>query len=149
MLSIRIPRLVPLFAVIILAAAFAGCKKDEAEAEPDVNSLTLMVGSQSVTVSNNGTVTGGPILITRPATPTITATFKNSAGVMDPIAHGGNFQMNVTSANTGLLTFTRTSAFVGTLSTTATGSTQITISLFHIAEGHDDFGPFPVPVTIN
>ena len=140
-------RVIPAFAFLAMLAT-AGCRKDET-AEPDVDSVALVVGSQTITISNNGTVTGGPIAFTRPGAPTITATFRNPAGVMDPVAHGGTFQLNVASSNAGVVGFTRASAFSGTLAGASAGSTQITISLFHIAEAHDDFGPFPVIVNVN
>jgi hypothetical protein len=94
-------------------------------------------------------VTGGPITITRPTAPTISASFLNAAGSQDPVAHGGNFQLNATPADTSTLTFTRRSAFVGTLTGVAAGSTNLSVSLFHTTGGDNDFGPFPVPVTVN
>jgi hypothetical protein len=119
------------------------------QAEASVSSVRLTVGSQTITVSNTGTVTGGPITITRLTAPTISASFLNAAGSQDPVAQGGSFQLNATPADTSTLTFTRTSAFVGTLRGVAAGSTNLTVSLFHITAGDSDFGPFPVPVTVN
>ena len=53
-------------------------------------------------------------------------------------------QLDVTSASTSIVTFTRVSGSVGTLTAVAAGSTNVTVSLFHIGEGDTDFGPFPV-----
>jgi len=61
------------------------------DAEAGVSSVRLTVGSQTITVSDTGTVTGGPITITRPTAPTISASFLNAAGSQDPVAHGGNW----------------------------------------------------------
>ena len=122
---------------------------DADDPEAEVSSVRLTVGSQTITVSRAGTVTGGPITITRPATPAISASFLNAAGAQDPVAHGGNFQLNATSADTSTLTFTRTSAFAGTLTGVAAGSTNLNVSLFHTSGGDNDFGPFAVPVTVN
>src|SRR5262245_34420350 len=119
------------------------------DAEAAVTSVRLTVGNQTITVSNTGTVTGGPITIARPTAPTLSASFLNAAGSQDPVAHGGSFQLNATPDNASILTFTRTSGFVGTLTGVARGSTNLTISLFHITGGDNDFGPFPVPVTVN
>jgi hypothetical protein len=116
--------------------------------EASVSSVQLTVGTQTISVSNNGTVTGGPIIITRPTAPTLTASFLNAGGSQDPLAHGGNFQLNATPGDGSILTFTRTSAFVGTLTGTAAGSTNLTVSLYHMSDGDNDFGPFPVPVTV-
>jgi hypothetical protein len=108
-----------------------------------------MVGAQTITVSRNGAVTGGPIVITLPTALTITASFLNAAGSQDPVAHGGRFQLDVTPDSTSTVTFTRVSAFVGTLTGVAAGSTNVAVSLFHIGDGDTDFGPFPVAVTVN
>lgn len=147
MFSPSIPRRSLVAVALAALVAGTGCKKEE-EAEPDVASVTLTVGSQTITINSTGTVTGGPIVFTRPTAPTISASFRNAAGTPDPVAHGGDFEMGVVSAATGTLTFTRTAAFTGTLTGVAAGSTTIAVSLFHIAEAHDDFGPFNVPVTV-
>jgi hypothetical protein len=88
-------------------------------------------------------------MITRPTAPTLTASFLNAGGTQDPVAHGGSFQLNATTGNASILTFTRTSAFVGTLTGVAAGSTNLAVSLYHITGADNDFGPFPVPVTVN
>jgi hypothetical protein len=117
--------------------------------EANVASVRLTVGSQTLTVSDTGAVTGGPITITRPTAPTITASFLNVAGSPDAVAHGGNFQLNASPANTSTLTFMRSSAFAGTLTGVAAGSTNLNVSLFHTTGGDNDFGPFPVPVVVH
>jgi len=53
-------------------------KVDEPDSEASVSSVRLTVGSQTITVNNTGTVTGGPITITRPTVPTISASFLNA-----------------------------------------------------------------------
>ena len=122
---------------------------DGGDTEANVSSVRLTVGGQTISVSNTGAVTGGPITVTRPATPAISASFLNAAGAQDPVAHGGNFQLNATSADTSTLVFTRTSAFAGTLTGVAAGSINLNVSLFHVTDGDNDFGPFAVPVTVN
>jgi len=134
---------------LVAASACGWTPTDVGDPEASVGSVRLTVGSQTITVSNTGTVTGGPITITRPTAPTISASFLNAAGSQDPVAHGGNFQLNATPADTSTLTFTRTSAFVGTLTGVAAGTTNLTVSLFHVTGSDNDFGPFPVPVTVN
>jgi len=137
------------FALIALVAA-SGCKKDE-EPEPEVASVVLTVGTATVTISSTGAVTGGPITVTRPNQASISASFRKADGTQDPVAHGSQFELQVTSANTGLLTFTRTGAFAGTLTGVtgpAAGSTTIAVSLFHTVEMHADFGPFNVTVNV-
>ena len=131
--------------------AIPACKSSptSVEDEASVSSVRLTVGSQTITISNTGTVTGGSITITRPTAAPISAVFLNAAGSPDPVAHGGNFQLNATPADTSVLTFTRGSAFAGTLTGVAAGSTNLNVSLFHVTGGDNDFGPFPVPVVVN
>jgi len=117
--------------------------------EASVSSVRLTVGTQTITITSAGAVTGGPVTITRPAAAPISAVFLNAAGSQDPVAHGGNFQLNATPVDTTVLTFTRSSAFAGTLTGVAAGSTNLGISLFHVTGGDNDFGPFPVPVVVN
>ena len=119
------------------------------DVEASATSLRLTVGSQTVTVTNTGTVTGGPIRITRATVPTLSATFLRADGTQDPVSHGGNFQLGAATGNGSILTFTRTSAFGGTLTGVAMGSTYLYVSLYHTTAGDNDFGPFPVPVTVN
>ena len=128
--------------------AVTGCSTTE-EAEPDVSSIRVTVGTQTITISSNGTVTGGPITITRPTAPALSASFLKADGTQDAIAHGSDFELNAVSASATLLTFTRTSGFAGTLTGLAAGSTQLAVSLRHIADGDAHFGPFNVPVTVN
>ena len=136
--------------VSLIAIPACGSNPTSAEdGEANVSSVRLTVGRQTITVSNTGTVTGGPITITRPTPVTISAVFLNAAGVQDPVAHGGNFQLNATPADTTILTFARSSAFAGTLTGAAAGSTNLSVSLFHVTGGDNDLGPFPVPVVVN
>jgi hypothetical protein len=128
------------------------CKSKETDVEDmeaSVSSVRLTVGSQTITINNTGTVIGGSITITRPTAAPINAVFLNAAGSQDPVAHGGNFQLNATPADTSVLTFTRSSAFAGTLTGVAVGSTNLSVSLFHVTGGDNDFGPFAVRVVVN
>lgn len=59
------------------------------------------------------------------------------------------FELAVEIDDESIVTFTRASAFAGTLNKVAAGSTSATFALFHVEEGHEDFGPFPVPITVN
>jgi PBP1b-binding outer membrane lipoprotein LpoB len=133
---------------IALYVMAAGCSSEPTqEAEPEVATMELTVGSQTITVADDGTVTGGPIDLS--GTENVSARWLKADGTVDAIASDGEkFQMNVEPSNTSMVTFARTSSFVGTLTAVSAGSTQIEFSLFHIAEGHEDFGPFPVPTTV-
>ena len=104
-----------------------------------------LANGTSVTVSETGTVTGTLTLSAGAAT-TVTVTFLDDAGAVVTDLPATEYQASV-SPNAGI-TFARTGAFTGTLQGTTAGTVTVRFGLFHIDEQHDDFGPFPVPVTI-
>jgi hypothetical protein len=136
--------LAPLCASLLLAAC-----GDEVEVEVDpadsIVSMRLVVGAQTINVTESGVITGGPIVIGG-GTTNITATFLDASG--NTVAGLGDFELRVTPANTALVTFGRVSAFAGTLTRVAAGSTQLSIQLWHLLEQHADFGPFNIPITV-
>jgi hypothetical protein len=140
----RLPLLVPM----LLVAAAACSDSTEPEPEPEVATMRLIIGgTDTVTVAENGAVTGGPITID--ATTSIAAEWLRDDGTPDPIVDGATFELAVVVANTGIVTFTRTGAFAGTLTKVAAGTTSATFGLLHVDEGHEDFGPFPVSIVVN
>jgi hypothetical protein len=144
--SIHIMRRTALAAAAV--ALVAACNNSsEPEPEPEVATMRLTIGAQTVDVSDLGVVTGGPIVIA--ANTAISAAWLRADGTADPLVTAADFQLTVVPANTGVVTFTRSSAFAGTLNRVAAGATTIEFSLFHVIEGHEDFGPFDVPITVN
>jgi hypothetical protein len=141
--------------VLIVAGvlAAAGCKDSHGphDHEPDVVTMRLTVGTQVITVSDNGTVTGGPLVLQVGAN-TITAAFLGADGQPDEHVTPDEYELKVTVDGGAPIAFTRSQSnpFSGTLTATATvtGAT-VRFSLYHIDEGHDDFGPFPVTVNVN
>lgn len=141
--------------LVLAAATFAGACKDstanEEEAEPEVATMRLTVTGQApVSVSSNGTVTGGPLRISLGQS-VITATWLRADGSADPHVSTTEFQLKVTvpATITGLA-FSRsaTNPFSGSLSAQAAGTVNAQFSLLHVEENHEDFGPFTVPVVI-
>jgi hypothetical protein len=126
-------------------ALMGGSCPEEAEQEPEVAIMRLAVGGQTVDVADDGTVTGGPITLN--GTETITATFLKADGTAETLVTADEFELQVTPSSAAL-TFTRTSAFAGSLTAVTAGSAQIEVALFHLVEQHEDFGPFNVPVTV-
>jgi len=144
----HVRRLLGIITAVSLAGAVAACGDDpvDEEQEPEIATMRLVVGAQTITVNESGTVTGGPITIGA-AGATVTASFLRSNGTPDPLVTGAVFQLTVTSDNAGVATFTRTGPFTGTLAGTTNGSTVLRFALLHIEEAHEDFGPFPVSVS--
>jgi hypothetical protein len=139
------------FGVMLAALAFgAACEDDPViEPEPEVATLRLIFPSLNDTVFvdvGTGTVTSGPITIA--ANTAFNAQFIKDDGTPETLVTDADFQLNVTPANTGVVTFTRASAFAGTLNKVSAGSTSINFALFHLAEAHNEFDR-PVAITVN
>ncbi len=141
-------RLRPLVALAALTLGLGACKDstglDEHGEEVHAMKVTLANGS-SVTVSETGAVTGTLTMSAGTATP-LTVTFLDDAGAVVTDLPAAEYQASV-SPNAGI-TFARTGAFTGMLQGATAGTVTVRFGLFHVPESHDDFGPFPVPVTI-
>jgi hypothetical protein len=138
----------PLFAAVSMLAA---CGDDPVEPEDPaeaIESMQLTIGANTVTLNTSGAVVSGTTPIVIPAgTHAVSATFLDGSGASIN-SELGEFEMRLTPASTALLTFARTGAFTGTVTRVAAGSTTLDFVLWHIAEGHEDLGPFPVAVTV-
>ena len=132
--------------VAVAALALGACSEDEHDHEAEVDFMRVTVGAQQVMVNSTGAVTGGPISITSGAATNVTVAFLDAA-MADALAeHADDYQANVTTP--AGITFTRTGPFTGTLTGTVAGTVNVSFTLFHLEENHEDFGPFPVPVTV-
>jgi hypothetical protein len=82
---------------------------------------------------------------------TVTAQFLRANGTPDPVVTASVFRLEVV-APAGNIAFTRSASnpFSGTIAATTATNTAIpvTFALFHVAEGHNDFGPFTVNMTV-
>jgi hypothetical protein len=138
-------------ALLAGAASLTACEDDPVveDPEPEVATMRLTIGSQTVDVDDTGAVTGGPIALTTAVNPTISVQWLKADGTAETLVTSAEFQLNATPANAAIVTFTRASAFAGTLDGLTAGSTTIEFSLFHLEEMHEDFGPFDVQVTVS
>src|SRR5688572_20413473 len=135
-------------AALLLVLVFGGCSDDPVEPDPAdaIVAMRLTIGAQTITINQAGTVTGGPVTVNA-ATTAVSAVFLDMGGqtITLPTAE---FEFRAVPDNSARLTFVRTGAFSGTLTRNATGAASLSVSLFHLGSGHDDFGPFSVPVTV-
>jgi hypothetical protein len=132
---------------LIPAALLAVACSTEPDLEPQVATMRIAIGGQTIDVDDAGVVTGGPIVIA--ATTSFTVSWLRADGSPDPLVTADEFEVQVVPTNTGLVTFTRTGPFAGSLNRVAAGSTTISFALLHVEENHEDFGPFNVPITVN
>jgi hypothetical protein len=120
-----------------------------------VNAIQLAIGTQTVTVFKDGKVTLGPLIYTRPSA-TVTATLLDESGAPMANVDPAELQVNMGQENgvsTNLrVTFTRTDAFSGRLTSAATGTipgiTNFTVVLFDAVQRRNVFGPYFVALTI-
>lgn len=145
MFSINNVRHLAAFALIAVTAVACKESTDPEEDEPEVASMRLTVGASTVTVAENGTVTGGPLRIST-ADQALSATFLKADGTPEAKVTSAEFRLDATGG-TGI-TFTRTGAFGGNIKGASAGTVTVTFSLFHLIENHPDFGPFPVSVQV-
>lgn len=135
-------------AVSTLVAGLGACKNNTGpdEVEPEVATMRItLANGATASVNASGTVTGTLTLTAGSAT-AFTVEFLTASGAPDPVVTPAVFQASVTP-NAGI-TFARTGNFTGTLRGDATGTVTVRFGLLHTKENHNDFGPFPVPVTV-
>jgi hypothetical protein len=130
----------------ILALAACGDSSSPVPGEPEIATMQLIIGADTVNVADNGAVTGGPLVVALGAN-TLTARFLRANGQPDPLVDGATFRLDGATDDASIVTFTG-NQLGGTITGVASGNASVAFSLFHLAEGHDDFGPFPVPVSV-
>ncbi|MSR03563.1 MAG: hypothetical protein EXR94_12620 [Gemmatimonadetes bacterium] len=142
-ISIRSSRWIGAAAIAALTLA-AGCSSEPEEMEPEVETMRVTIGTTVINFSG-GTCTPVPASATIPAGgAAVSATFLKADGSPETIVTDQEFELKVEPAGR----FTRASAFAGTLSGGAAGTTAVTFALFHKIEQHEDFGPCSLPITV-
>lgn len=131
-------------ALAVLTLTSAACSSSDDGFEPEVQTMRVsVVGQAPITISSAG-VQSGTLNIAQGSATTITVTFLDAANANAMVGNEDTFQAAVTPAVGSGLTFARTGAYTGTLTGTLTGTRTIGLALLHIAENHEDFGPFNV-----
>ncbi|MBK8058802.1 MAG: hypothetical protein IT358_00535 [Gemmatimonadaceae bacterium] len=139
---------------LILAATLVvgACSDDptEPEDEPEVQTLTLTVGSSTITIDKTTGAASGNLVV--PAgTSTVAAQWKRADGSLETLITSAEFDLKITPATPANLTWTPNGAFAGTLVTTGLASnatTNASVALFHKEEQHEDFGPYNFTVRV-
>lgn len=127
---------------LFAATALVACNDDPAapDPEPQVASVRLTVGANSVTI----TTTSSPTLTVASGTNTVAAEWLRADGSVESIVTDAEFELRIAQVSGTSFTWTATGARSGTLVMTGLpsgGSTAARVSLFHKGEQHDDFGP--------
>ena len=134
-------------AVATLALGLSACSDDDHGHEVEVDFMRITVGAQEVTVNSTGAVTGGTLSLSQNVATDVSVEFLDAAMADALEEHADDFQVTITPG--AGITFARTGPFAGTLTGTSVGVVSVSFSLLHIEEAHEDFGPFPVNITVN
>lgn len=132
------------------AAAFAACDDDdptEPEEEPEVSSVRLTVGANSVTV----TTTSNPTLNLAAGANTVTAQWLRADGSVETLVTDAEFELRISGVSGSNLAWTPTGAGGGTLTVSGLSGGQTAaarVVLFHLEEQHEDFGPVNFTVRV-
>ena len=107
--------------------------------------LATMFGSTLVDIWAGGQVVGNPVVVAPGDPMVITSAFHDAGANM--IMGLTEYDLVMTPA-APLVTFKRTGALTGTLARVAPGSTVLMVGLHNNERQLEDFGPFPVPLTV-
>ena len=137
-------------ATLALTLGAAACGDDDGgpeEPEPQVQTMRLTVGSTTYDFTTSSTPT---ISLRANTATTVSAQFLLANGQPEPLVTADVFELRIMPTAASDLTFTRTGAFTGTLTTTRAAGQSFSASaaLFHREEQHEDFGPRPFSVTV-
>jgi hypothetical protein len=136
-------------AALMSAAVFVACDDDPAEPddEPEVASVRLTVGANSVTV----TTTSNPTLNVASGANTVTATWLRADGSTETLVTDAEFELRISAVSGSNLAWTPSGANGGTLTVTGLAGGQTAaaqVVLFHKEEQHEDFGPVNFTVRV-
>ena len=139
-----------LASALALLAFGAGCSESAAPDErADVHAIRLTVGGQVVTIERGGAVTGDTLVIGLGDT-SLTAQFLDAGGQLTPVAPA-EYRIEVVSDDESVVTFTRRTAFAGTLTGVAAGSARLAACLLRVASEQCEAGSLTamvVPVKV-
>lgn len=137
-------------AAMLVAVTMLGCGDDAAtdpEDTPDIATMRLIVAADTVSVADDGSVTGGPFSVT--GTVDIAAEFLDTNGELATDLDATRYELQGAPEDDTVVTFTLTDGFAGTLTGLLAGeSTTVDFSLYDTDEGTDLFGPFGVTVEV-
>src|SRR5688572_12255954 len=105
-------RLVGIVAVAALSLTAVACDDDPAspEEEPEVQTVTLTVGTSSITIDKTTGAASGTLMIPATAS-TITAQWKKADGTVESLVTSAEFDLKIVPTVSAKLTYAAISAF--------------------------------------
>jgi hypothetical protein len=137
-----------LLAAVVGAFTVLACDDSSTDPEtaPDVATMQLMLDSDTITIAHDGSVTGGPAVIS--GTVDIAAEFLDTEGELADDVTDDRYEI-AGSDDENIVTFTLTDGFAGGLTGLLSGeSTTVSFALYDTEQGIDIFGPFAVDVDV-
>ena len=132
---------------IVLATACSGVS-GPTTVEPDAATMELRVdGAVALLVDRSGSMAGAGIRVSRGASATLEAVFRDAAGRV-VANNSSDFVFDFTPASGAVVRFTRTGTMTGTLDGLTAGITNARATLRHVSLAHDDFPQTIVPVVV-
>ena len=147
------------FAMVAAVSLMATACDDDDPAGPDDEPATTRIvltigtgtGAQTVTWNTqNTTVTPATITIPAGQSRTVTAQFFRADNTPDPVITEAGFRLDFNVASGTAVTIAKTSNLAATLTATGTAgqSISLTMELFHLGEGHEEYVSNTVTVTV-
>jgi hypothetical protein len=127
----------------VFSLGAAGCSDDDPteppeEEEPDILTVRITVGTNSVTWNRTTGATSGDLVIPS-GTSTLTAAYNRPDGTTETIVTNADFELRIAPVTGSAVAWTPNGAFGGSLVTSGVTSGQVIpvqLQLFHLEEGH-------------
>lgn len=140
--------------LLALAAAtvLLGCSDDPVAPnnEPAVQSMRLQVGSSVVTIDRATGAPSGELSVPL-GDSDIAVQWLRANNTEESLITDDEFEFRMTSTATSNFSFESTGARGGTITVTGVNSGEAitaSVSLFHLDEGHADFGPYTITLRV-
>lgn len=132
----RTLRVAATMALVGFAAACNG--STDAEPEPQIATVRITVGTQTVSISETGQQTG--TLSIPQGNTAVAVAWLRADGSVDPVVNSEDFEVRIVPQGSTGISFTPAGPFAGTLNATTAGQKVVQVQLYHIEEQHDEFG---------
>lgn len=133
--------------VLSLAATLSGCKEDLTLDHAEVDFMRITVAGQAPVLVNATGTASATLTLTQGVATSVNVEFLDATQQDALGAEADLYQANITPA--AGIAFARSNAFGGTLTASATGSISVDFAMFHLEDGEEEFGPFPVTFVVS
>lgn len=144
------PKRAMLAAALAVLASGAGCSDSASpDGRVDLHAIRLTVDEQVVTIEDGGAVTGGPLVLAV-GDVGLMAQFLDQDDELAPVPPA-EYRLEVVPDDEGVVTFTRQTAFAGTLTGVAAGNARLAVCLLRVADEQCEIGSrtaMVLPVTV-